>query len=79
MSDVASSGVVGTIITPVVDTVVSVPVVGGVVSGIGLDDVVTGVPELSLHHQRGATGPAGHGRTVAAPNRRRGPLKITTP
>lgn len=40
VSDVVSGGVVSGITAPVVDLVTAVPIVGGVVTGIGLDDAV---------------------------------------
>ena len=45
VSDIASSGVVSGVTAPVVDLVTEVPVVGDVVSGIGLDDAVTDLSE----------------------------------
>lgn len=45
VSDVVSGGVVSGITQPVVDVVTQVPVVGGIVSGIGLDDAVTDLGE----------------------------------
>lgn len=45
VSQVAEAEVVGAVVHPVVETVVSVPVVGGVVSEVGLDDVLTGVAD----------------------------------
>ena len=41
VTEVASGGVVSHIATPVVDLVTEVPVVGGIVSGTGVDDAVT--------------------------------------
>ncbi|MEV4686657.1 hypothetical protein [Microbacterium sp. LWH3-1.2] len=41
VTEVASGGVVSHIAAPVVDIVTEVPVVGGIVSGTGLDDAVT--------------------------------------
>jgi hypothetical protein len=41
VTDVVSGGVVGSVTQPIVDVVTQVPIVGGVVSGIGLDDAVT--------------------------------------
>lgn len=41
VAQVAESGVVGSVVTPVVETVTAVPVVGGVVEAIGLDDAAT--------------------------------------
>ena len=45
VSDVVAGGVVSGITQPVVDVVTQVPVVGGIVSGIGLDDAVTDLSE----------------------------------
>jgi hypothetical protein len=45
VSDVVAGGVVSGITQPVVDVVTQVPVVGGIVSGIGLDDAVTDLGE----------------------------------
>lgn len=41
VADVVSAGVVGSVARPVVDAVADVPVVGDLVSGLGLDDAVT--------------------------------------
>jgi len=45
VTDVAGSGVVGKVVAPVVDTVQTVPVVGDMVSSIGLGDLLSGVTD----------------------------------
>ncbi|MEX8034239.1 hypothetical protein AB6V29_14485 [Microbacterium sp. 20-116] len=45
VTDIAGSGVVGGVVTPVVETVQSVPVVGDVVHAVGLDDLISGVTD----------------------------------
>lgn len=62
VSDVASGGVVGGIAQPVVDIVTDVPVVGDVVTGVGLDDAVAdlgGTVDDALGDLTGAVGETG--------------------
>ena len=59
VSQVAEAEVVGTIVDPVVETVVSVPVVGAVVSNTGLDDLLTGAADTVDHVVPGVIGSPG--------------------
>ncbi|SDG51636.1 hypothetical protein [Microbacterium pygmaeum] len=59
VQEVASSGVVTEVVTPVVDLVSSVPVVGGVVTALGVDDAATSVAGTVDDAASGLTGTVG--------------------
>lgn len=60
VQEIASTGVVTEVVTPVVDLVSSVPVVGGVVTALGVDDAATSVAGTVDDAASGLTGTAGN-------------------